>query len=141
MSVQISALGAEEPYYKPHETDLVLPPMEFPTEVVTHSTEFLKQEAAVAPQQRIVGTVTYSPIPAAPSVRPAVPEYAPHATDLMLPSSERCGWFCRNRTAVLIGVGVVAIGGLATYMMLKPARGFKPAMAGLHGRRRRRHRR
>ncbi len=150
MTVQISDLAAEAKKVTFSDDE---------AGVVTPSPEFLQQQAAKAGYDaakarwdKVIPANPNAPVgpllsPAyqAPAVAPAVPTeepyYAAHATDLMLPSSERRGSGLPWGTIGIVA-GVVGVVGLVSYMMFKPTRGFnKPAMAGLHGRRRRRHRR
>ena len=73
------------------------------------------------------------------------PGWFTNAAEMIKPRPERCGFFCRNKTPLLIGAGVLVLGGAVVWMMAKTASGFKrpaPAMAGIGRRRsRRRHRR
>ena len=90
--------------------------------------------------------VSYSPLPAAPAVVPAG-SMAPAV--LGPPPLVRAAFVAAGKSTIpwqTVGIvaGVVAVGGLAVWMMMKTSRGFKrPAMAGLagHRRSRRRHRR
>jgi hypothetical protein len=119
MSVQINALGLEP-----------LPAIVAPT---------IPTAAAAAPQVK----VEFAPgFMAQKAAAVEVPFDARGEIErFMMPRpASRCGWLCRNKRTVLIGAGVAVVLGAVGYMLLRPTRGLRPAMAGLHGRRRRRRR-
>lgn len=101
--------------------------------------------AQVTPYTTLAPTLTPTPgVVYTPESAVEEPYYARGATDLNLPPLVRAAQVQASKSGIpwkTVGIvaGVVAVGGLVTYMLVKTSRGFRrPAMAGFGRVRRRR---
>lgn len=140
MTVQISAFGAPLPAITPLAA--VASPSEaqrFYSERAQAKAMAARPAAAVAPSSAFSDDDYAADLRAQAQtlVSPRNVLAPPGSPTLFMPvAAGRPGFFARHGTKLLIGGGVLAVGGLVTWMLLKPTRGLRPAMAGL-GRRRR----
>jgi hypothetical protein len=152
MSVQISSLGFTDAEYEQDMRQQIYEKAKAEYEasrtsvapVTTSSGSIYKTTSRAAPvttpaavPQQIVATVKYEPEPATTVVGYGTPAAAPPLVRAALAQKAGIPW-----KTVGIVAGVVAAGGLVTWMLVKASRGFRrPVMAGFAGYRRRRRRR